>query len=108
MLRQSRPDDAAAGRLATKLGWAAGAPDWWLLPTGPVGTGAFTVDTRVVLVPPVTKLRVLDGDRDLALDFRYATPEVSVPAGTQSWTSDDIRYTRQILLPVPKLRPGFL
>lgn len=80
-------------------------PNWWALPTGTVRTGTLSHSTYLVQVTPSITMKVTGAGRSFNLSARYATPDVSVPGGTQRWQEGETTISRAVRLPVPRL-PG--
>ncbi|MFC0504914.1 S8 family peptidase [Micromonospora costi] len=83
--------------------YGADEPNWWALPTDKVRTGTFSHNTYSVLATPVVTMNVIGGGPTFSLSSRYHTPNVSIPAGTQTWQENETDVSRDIVVPVPRL-----
>ncbi|WP_447136246.1 S8 family peptidase [Micromonospora sp. LZ34] len=89
------------GELTAQYG--ADEPNWWALPTGKVRTGTLSHNTYSVLATPVVTMNVIGGGSTFSLSSRYHTPDVSMPAGQQTWQENETSLNRDIVVPVPRL-----
>ncbi len=78
-------------------------PNWWALPTDKVTTGTLSHSTYLVRTAPSVTMKVTGLGSSFNLAARYATPDVSVPGGTQQWAEDETTVSRAVRLPVPRL-----
>ncbi|MPZ25467.1 MAG: S8 family serine peptidase [Micromonosporaceae bacterium] len=88
-----------------------GDPSWWVTPTEPVTVGTLSFASQQVEVPSLLSIDAIGRGGSLTLHPRYATPDVSVPGGTQQWQDGEATVSRQVRLPMPRLaalRPSTL
>ncbi|MGH3682042.1 MAG: PA domain-containing protein, partial [Natronosporangium sp.] len=113
MVGYQRISDTGAWSVSSSLtgSYQAGDLNWWVTPTEPVTVGTLSFANQQVEIPPLLSIQAVGRGGWLSLHPRYATPDVSVPGGTQQWQDGEETLSRSIRLPVPRLagiRPATL